>query len=342
MTPKLATNHYGPEGGPAFVPPWALTLMVLAALGALASVPLVATDFQLFRFTNILIFALALIGVNLLVGYNGQISLGHGAFYAVGAYVTALLMAHAGVVHWVAVPVGGLVCLVAGFLFSLPVLRLQPMHLAMATFAFGAALPSLVKWKGIERWTGGTQGLGIDDLAVPFGLPLRVDQWVYLMALLVLAVSFWLTVNLLRGRVGRAVIAIRDHPIAAQSMGINNILFKAAIFGISAMLVGLAGGLAALSMRYVAPGMFGLFLSFGFLIGIALGGLGTLTGALYGAVCLQAILLVVGASAKSLQTSNTPLIYGVVLIVFLCLFPNGIAGLVGSARGRWRRWRAGV
>jgi branched-chain amino acid transport system permease protein len=316
-----------------------VVLVASLALAALAAVLLLATDFQLFRLTNIVIYALALIGLNLLVGYNGQISLGHGAFYAVGAYATTLLVVHAGVAHWVAVPVAGIVCLGVGFLFSLPLLKLQRVHLAMATFALGAALPSLAKWKGIERWTGGAQGLGIDEPQVPFGLPLRFDQWIFLLALLLLALSFWLTFNLLRGRVGRAAIAIRDHPIAAQSMGINGAFYKAVIFGLSAMLVGLAGGLAALSMRYVAPGMFGLFLSFGLLIGIAVGGLGSLSGALYGAVCLQFIFLVVGASASSLRTANTPLVYGVVLILFLCVFPNGIAGLVASARARLRRAR---
>ena len=336
MTQVFAVVRRWRVGGLKVVSVVSVVSLVLAAL---AAVPLLATDFQLFRLTNILIYALALIGVNLLVGYNGQISLGHGAFYAVGAYATTLLVVHAGVAHWVAVPAASIVCLGVGFLFSLPVLRLRPMHLAMATFAIGAALPSLAKWKGVERWTGGAQGLVIDEPKVPFGLPLRFDQWIYLLALLFVALAFWLTFNLLRGRVGRAAIAIRDHPIAAQSMGINSVYYKAAIFGVSAMLVGMAGGLAALSLRYVAPGMFGLFLSFGLLIGIAVGGLGSLSGALYGAVCLQFIFLVVGASASSLQTS-TPLIYGVVLIVFLCLFPNGIAGLVTSAHARLRRARA--
>ena len=337
MTPVLAGPRRWHVGSSKVVSVVSVVLLVLATL---AAVPLWATDFQLFRFTNILVYALALIGVNLLVGYNGQISLGHGAFYAVGAYATILLVVHAGVAHWVAVPVAGIVCLGVGFLCSLPVLRLQPMHLAMATFALGAVLPSLAKWKGVELWTGGAQGLGIDEPRVPFGLSLRFDQWIYLLALLFVALSFWLTFNLLRGRVGRAAIAIRDHPIAAQSMGINNAFYKAAIFGISALLVGMAGGLGALSMRYVAPGMFGLFLSFGLLIGIAVGGLGSLSGALYGAVCLQFIFLVVGASASSLQTANTPLIYGVVLILFLCLFPNGMAGLVTNDGARLRRARA--
>jgi branched-chain amino acid transport system permease protein len=316
-------------------------LVALLVVSALVAAPMLATNFQLFQLTNILIYALALVGLNLLVGYNGQISLGHGAFYAVGAYATALLVVYADVPHWLAIPLAGLVCLVVGFVFSLPLLRLQPMHLAMATFALGAVVPSLAKWKGVEHLTGGTQGLGIDEPPVPMGLAMGFDQWVYALAVVCLTLGFWLTYNLLRGRVGRAAIAIRDHPIAAQSMGIHNVFYKAAIFAVSAMLVGMAGALAALSTRYVAPGMFGLFLSFGFLIGIALGGLGSLSGALYGALCLQGIFLVVGTSAKSLQTVSTPIIYGVVLIVFLSLFPNGIAGLMASAAARLRRARAG-
>ncbi len=315
------------------------TAAVLALLAALAAVPLHATDFQLFQFTNILVYALALTGVNLLVGYNGQISLGHGAFYAVGAFATALLIEHAGMPHGLALPLAAVAAGLVGWAFSLPVLKLQPMHLAMATFAIGAALPTLAKWKPIEPWTGGTQGLAVTLVEVPFGLPLRLDQWLYLLALAVLAGAFWCTRNLLQGRIGRAVIAIRDHPIAARSMGIDHVRYKAAVFGISALLVGLAGGLSALAMRYAAPSMYGLFLSFGLLIGIALGGLGTLSGALYGAVCLQGIFLVVGAAASGLQTRNTPLVYGVVLVVFLVLFPNGIAGLLRSAGAWWRRRR---
>ena len=313
---------------------------LLAVVGAAAVVPLFASDFQLFRLTNILIYAIALLGMNILVGYNGQISLGHGAFYAIGAYTAALLIAHAGVAHWVAVPVAGLVCLGVGFLFSLPLLRLSPVHLAMATFAVGMVLPSIAKWKWLEHWTGGGQGLGINSPAVPFGLPLSFDQWLYLLALLTLALALLLAANLLRGRVGRAAIAIRDHPIAAQSMGVDTVFYKAAIFGISAMLTGIAGALAALSFRYIAPGLFGIFVSFGFLIGIAVGGLGSIGGALYGAIFLQYIFLVVGVTASALQTSNAPLIYGVVLILFLCLFPHGIAGLVKRGGDWLRRVRA--
>jgi len=313
------------------------TCGLLALMAAAAAVPLFASDFLLFRLTNVLVYAIALLGMNILVGYNGQISLGHGAFYAIGAYTAALLIVHTGLAHWVAVPVAGLVCLGLGFVFSLPLLRLSPVHLAMATFAVGMVLPTIAKWKWLEGWTGGGQGLGIDIPAVPFGLPLSFDQWLYLLSLLIMVLCLLLAANLLRGRVGRAAIAIRDHPIAAQSMGVDTVFYKAMIFGISAMLVGIAGALAALSFRYIAPGLFGVFLSFGLLIGIAVGGLASLSGALYGAIFLQYIFLVVGVTARSLQTSSTPLIYGIVLVLFLCFFPNGIAGLVKRLSGRMRR-----
>jgi branched-chain amino acid transport system permease protein len=302
-------------------------------LAALAAVPLLADDIRLFQLTNILIYAIALLGLNLLVGYNGQISLGHGAFYAIGAYAAAALVAHAGVPHWAAVPLAGIAAFLCGLLLGWPIMRLDRMHLAMATFALGAVLPNLAKHRAVERWTGGSQGLGLDALEAPFGLALSFDQWLYLYTLGLLAVLLLLAANLVRGRIGRAVIAIRDYPIAAQAMGINAPHYKLMVFGISALYVGLAGALAAISIKYVAPGLFGTFLSFAFLIGIAIGGIGTLMGAIYGAFFLQLIMLAVGHTAQSLQTVPLYVIYGVALLLTLRFAPQGIAGLF-DRRGR--------
>ena len=304
---------------------------IVVSLSLAGVVPFIANDFQLFKLTNVLVYAIALLGLNILVGYNGQISLGHGAFYAVGAYTVAILVVHLAVPHWLAVPVAGLVCLVFGFLFGLPALRLDGMYLAMLTFAMGAVLPTVAKFKGIERWTGGSQGMGLDEPAVPFGLPVSFDQWLYLFTLFMLVCLFAVAANLLHGNVGRAIVAVRDHPVAAQAMGINTAMYKAATFGISAMYTGVAGGLAALSIKYVAPGLFGVFLSFGFLIGIAVGGIASLSGALYGALFLQIMLVVVGATAQSLHTPHVYALYGVVLILFLYFIPDGIAGLLRNA-----------
>lgn len=315
---------------------------VFALLGIASAVPMYASGIQLFQLTNVLVYAIALLGLNILVGYNGQISLGHGAFYALGAYTAAILVAHLGVPHWVAVPLAGAVCLMAGFLFGLPVLRLGRMHLAMATFALGVVLPNLAKYRGIERWTGGSQGLGLDEPAVPFGLPLSFDQWLYLFTLFILVCLMIVAANLLRGRIGRAIVAIRDHPVAAQAMGINTALYKSATFGVSAMYTGIAGALAALAIKYVAPGLFGAFLSFGFLVGIAVGGIASLSGAIYGAIFLQLILFVVGLTARTLQTAHVYAIYGTVLILFLYFVPGGVAGVVGNAWEWVRRRAAGV
>jgi len=302
-----------------------------------AIVPFFAGDFQLFRITNVLIYAVALLGLNILVGYNGQISLGHGAFYALGAYIVAILVAHFSVPHWAALPVAGLVCLIVGFLFGLPALRLDAMYLAMLTFALGAVLPTIAKFKGIERWTGGSQGLGLDVPPVPFDLPISFDQWLYFLTLFILILLFVMAANLLNGRIGRAIIALRDHPIAAQSMGVNTALYKSATFAISTMYTGVAGGLAALSLKYVAPTLFGVFLSFGFLVGIAVGGVASLSGAIYGALFLQVLVLVVGVTARSLHTTHIYAVYGVVLILFLYFMPYGIAGLTSKLYSQLRQ-----
>ena len=312
-----------------------LGLTVLLSVAAV--VPFVVGDFQLFKLTNVLIYAIALLGLNILVGYNGQISLGHGAFYAIGAYAVAILMVYLSVPHWAAVPAAGLVCLVVGFLFGVPALRLDGMYLAMLTFTFGAVLPTVAKYKGVEQWTGGSQGMGLDEPAVPFGLPLSFDQWLYLFTLFMLAGLFAVAANLLRGNVGRAIVAVRDHPIAAQAMGINTAMYKAVTFGVSAMYTGIAGALAALSIKYVAPGLFGIFVSFGFLVGIAVGGIASLSGAIYGALFLQVLLLAVGVTARSLHTPHVYAVYGVTLILFLYFVPGGIAGLVCKFAARIRQ-----
>lgn len=308
---------------------WRAGLVVLLTL--LAAAPLLADDIRLFQLTNVLIYAIALLGLNILVGYNGQISLGHGAFYAIGAYVAAALVAHAGAPHWAAVPLAGVAAFLCGLLLGWPILSLDRMHLAVATFALGAVLPSLAKHHAVERWTGGSQGLGLEALEAPFGLALSFDQWLYLYTLAMLAVLLLLARNLLRGRIGRAVIAIRDHPLGAEAMGINAPRYKLMIFGISALYAGLGGALAAISIKYVAPGLFGTFLSFAFLIGIAIGGIGTLMGAVYGAFFLQLIMLAVGHTAQSLQTVPLYVIYGVALLLTLHLAPHGIAGLLKRA-----------
>ena len=305
-------------------------LAVLVA--GVAALPALLADFQLFKLTGILVLAIALLGLNILTGYNGQISLGHGAFYTLGAYAVAILMGRFGVPHWAALPLAGGACLVAGCLFALPLVRLPGIHFALVTFALAAVTPTLANYKGIAAWTGGSQGLGLDKPAVPLGLPLSYDQWIFLLALLVLVCLYLMASNLLGGRIGRAVVAIRDHPIAAQASGIPTTRFKTLTFGISAMYTGIAGALSAMALLYASPAS--IFVSLGFLIGSAVGGIASLSGALYGAVFLQLILLLSGAIAVSAKTSAVLAIYGVVVIAFLHLLPGGVAGLVERLSAR--------
>jgi len=305
-----------------------LAVLLLAAGSILA----LASDFQLFKFTVVLVYAIALLGLNIVTGYNGQTSLGHGAFYTLGAYVAAILIAFFSVPHWLALPVAGGVCLAAGFLFALPLVRIQGEQFALVTFALAMVMPQLANYKGIERWTGGSQGLWLDAPEVPLGLPLSYDQWIFLLSLGVLVTLYIVASNLLRGRIGRAVMAIRDHPLAAQAMGIDATRYKSLVFGISAMYTGIAGALSGMALLYVSPAS--IFLSLSFLIGSAVGGIATLSGAIYGAAFLQVILLVTSEIAQSVKTPAVLAVYGIVVIAFLHLLPGGIASLVAKLRGR--------
>ncbi len=218
-------------------------------LAIVCALPFLVSNYRTFQFTLVLIYAIALLGLNILTGYNGQISLGHGAFYAIGAYVAAILMDKFGVPYWLTLPAAGAVCLAVGFLFGLPALRLEGLYLALATFALGVSMPQLLKYKNFEHWTGGVQGIVIAKPDPPFGLPISQDQWLYFFCLAVMLVMFALGANLLRGRVGRALIAIRDQPVAAEAMGVNNALYKSLAFGVSAMYTGIAGARSSPSSR---------------------------------------------------------------------------------------------
>jgi branched-chain amino acid transport system permease protein len=308
----------------------AFGLLGVAALG----LPFVASGYHLFQFSQVLIYAIALLGLNLLTGYNGQISLGHGAFYAIGAYATAILETRFGAPYWATIPPAGVLCFAAGFLFGLPALRLGGLYLALATFALAIATPQLLNFKAFDAWTGGVQGLQLMKPQAPFALPLTRDQWLYFFCLACAVLLFWAAANLVRGRVGRAIVAIRDHPIAAQTMGVNISFYKAMCFGLSALYAGVAGALGAIVVGFVSPDSFGLFLSLSFLVGIVVGGLASIWGVLFGALFIEFVPNyadqlsdLFGESAKALPGA----IYGVLLIVLMAAMPTGVAGAVRTA-----------
>jgi branched-chain amino acid transport system permease protein len=306
---------------------------VAVLLLAACALPMFVSDYRVFQFNLVLVYAIALLGLNILTGYNGQISLGHGAFYALGAYCAAILMDKAGMPYWMTIPIAGAVCLVVGFLFGLPALRLEGLYLALATFALGVSMPHLLKYHHLEKWTGGVQGIVIAKPEPPFGLPINADQWLYYFTLAVAIVMFLLAWNLLRGRVGRALVAIRDNHIATEAMGVNNAIFKSLAFGVSAMYTGVAGALGAIAIQYVAPDSFNIFVSIVFLVGIVIGGLASISGAIYGALFIQFVPNIADEISKAAPWA----IFGIFLIGFVYLMPMGIAGAVRMGLARLQR-----
>ena len=308
-----------------------VAVLVLVA----CALPFLLGNYRVFQLTLVLAYSIALLGLNMLTGYNGQISLGHGAFYAIGAYTAAILMDKAGLPYWATIPLAGAVCFVAGFLFGLPALRLEGLYLALATFALGVAMPQILKHKSLEHWTGGAQGIVIVKPEPPEWSGVSQDQWLYFFTLAWVVLLFVLGWNLLRGRIGRAMVAVRDQPIAAQAMGVNTAMVKSLTFGVSALYTGVAGALGAIAIQFVAPDSFTIFLSITLLVGVVIGGLASISGAFYGALFIQFIPNV----AEQISKAAPWAIYGVFLIAFMYVMPTGVAGFVRIGLARWRRWR---
>jgi branched-chain amino acid transport system permease protein len=301
---------------------------LIVVLVAACVLPFVLPSYMLFQLTMVMAYALALLGLNLLTGFNGQISLGHGAFFALGAYAAAMLMEHAGWPYWATLPAAALLGGVVGYLFGLPALKLDGVYLALATFALGVVTPQLLKYRGLEAWTGGSQGLVLLKPDAPLGLPLDADQWLYFFALAVVLLLFGVAHNLLRGAVGQRLVVVRDHPIAAEAMGVHNAQVKSITFGISALYTSVGGALSAVAVQFVAPDSFSIFLSISLLVGAVVGGLSSLSGALFGAVFIQ----FVPAFAEQISKAAPWAVYGAILLVLMLVWPTGVAGGIARLR----------
>jgi len=308
-------------------------LMVVLAIAAL--LPLLVSEYRLFQVTLTLIYAVVLLGLTVLTGYSGQISMGHGAFFALGAYTTAILITRFHLPYYATLPFSALVCLVVGFLFGRPALRLEGHYLALATFALAVATPQLLKHKKVQGITGGVQGLLFDKPEAPLGLPITADAWLYWFTLGVALVMFLAARNLLKGRIGRALLAIRDHPTAAAAMGVNLALYKSQAFAVSALFTGVAGSLSAIAVQFVAPDSFYPLLSIIFLVGAVIGGLTSLWGALLGAMFIQFVPNVADDMSKSASWA----IYGFFMLACVFLLKDGIAGVHSQFSGVFARRR---
>ena len=341
-----------------------------ALVVGVAVFPQLVSDFKAQQYAYVAIYLIALVGLNILTGYTGQISLGHGAFMAIGGYTTAILMVgneqfggpiSGGLKDVWTLPFAALVAGLVGLAFGLPALRLAGLYLALATFAIAVAFPSVVRRFG--EFTGGSQGINLfgepehtGSLAgvTILGQSLTFNEWIYYLcwslALVALAVA-WLV---LRGRTGRAFRAVRDSEIAAISSGVSLARYKTLAFGISAAYAGLAGGLYAIANTFVNPETFPIALSIFLLIGIVVGGLGLLAGLLFGAIFVAFLTLwAQGEDLGSLlpdriieetqKPGGAAIVYGVVLILVMFFLPNGVGGLfrrAGAAISRWRYSRS--
>jgi branched-chain amino acid transport system permease protein len=284
--------------------------------------PFFFNAYRVGQFTQAAALAIAVLGLNLLVGYSGQISLGHGAFFALGAYASAISITDLGVPYLLTLPIAGAVCALAGFLLGLPALRLRGLYLALVTLGVAIATPQIIK--RADGLTGGTQGMSLDKITAPAWSGLADDQWLYFVTLAVAALMFVVAGFLVRGRVGRALVAIRDNEIAARTMGVDLARFKIGAFAVSAMYAGVGGALFTLSIGFLAPESFPLALSFAFLAAIVVGGLATIGGALFGALFIE----FVPVYAADVDEALAGVIYGGVLILCMYLLPGGVMGLV--------------
>jgi branched-chain amino acid transport system permease protein len=295
--------------------PAGLALLVVAVV-----LPFTISNYHVFALTQVMIYAIAVLGLNILTGYNGQISLGHGAFFAAGAYTTAILMHRYGVPYWATLPPAALICFALGVLFGLPALRFEGPYLALVTLAMAVAMPQLLKY--FDTWTGGQQGIVLVKPLPPLGLGIDRDRWLYFLVLVVLLVAMRVAANLLNGRTGRAFVAIREHPIAAAAMGISTARYKTLAFGTSTLFTGVAGALSAIVIGFVAPESFSLFLSLSFLVGSAVGGIATIGGAIVGGFFIE----FVPNLANDISDAAPWAIYGLAMLLCMYLMPRGVVG----------------
>jgi branched-chain amino acid transport system permease protein len=307
-----------------------------------AVVPSFVSEFHAQQLAYVAIYLVAIIGLNVLTGYTGQISLGHGAFMAIGGYTTAILMADHGVKDIWTIPLAGLVAGAAGFLFGIPALRLSGLYLALATFAIAVSTPAVIK--RFEGFTGGGTGInlfGIPELTASLtpvevlGQELSFNDWLYYLSWTIALVGYVLAWLLLRGRAGLALRAVRDSETAAQSSGVSLARYKTLAFGVSAAYAGVAGALFAIATTYVNPDTFPIALSILLLVGVVVGGLGSLVGLIAGAVFIQ--FLPTWSQEVSRSPGAPSVVSGALLIALMFVLPMGVAGLVERLRLLTRR-----
>jgi branched-chain amino acid transport system permease protein len=330
-------------------------LVVIAVL-FFAGFPTVISSFQAAQWANALILVIAIMGLNILVGYSGQLSLGHGAFMALGAYTSAILAHRYKMDYLLTIPIAGLLTGLVGFLFGVPALRLSALYLALATFALAVVTPSLIKRP--VALTNGVDGIILlppdppqfakDAFSAVTGTVMTSEQWTYYVTFACALLLFWLAWNLVRHRSGRAMRALRDGEVAAAASGVNIAGYKMLAFGISALYAGIAGSLFGMSSGFVSPDSFPVGLSIQLLVGAVIGGLASIPGPLAGGIFayflpiesnqwVPAQTWIPTQIASTVEKAGPAVTYGAILILIMIFAPNGIVGLVTSGYERLRR-----
>lgn len=309
-------------------------------------IPLISSTYMLYILNTMGIYAIAAIGLNILIGYTGQISLGHGAFFGVGAYAAAILATKASFPFVLAVPTAGIATAGVGIIFGLPSARLKHLYLLIATLAGQFIIEyALVQWEGL---TGGAEGIVVMG-ATLFGIDLGNDRTFYYVIFVCFVVMTWIAVNLVRTRYGRAFIAIRDNDRAAEGMGIPIFRYKLLSFAISSFYAGFAGGLFAYYIMSITPEPFNLWLSIYFIAIIIIGGLSNIPGAVFGTVfivTLEEILshateYLMNVGATGLGITIAPLrefVFGLAIVLFIIFEPKGLAEVWRIVRSSFRLW----
>lgn len=302
------------------------TVATVLVVTGLIVLPFLVKPFFIFLATSILVYAIAIVGMNILMGLGGQVSIGHGAFVAVGAYVTGIALAYTAIPYPVAIVLSGAICLLLGALLGIPLSKFGAVYQTLATFALAVAMPQLLRLSLLEPWTKGAMGLLIEPPSVPSAIPLEPDQWFYFNVLIVFLLLFAGAWTLSKSATGRALAAVRDNPLAASAMGVDVRFYKLAAFGLSAFYAGISGALSGLLIQFVSPDTYTFHVSIVLLVGLVVGGIGWLPGCLIGATFVTLVPNVAEHISKDLAGA----IYGVALMV--------IAIVVRPGAFRWSRF----
>jgi branched-chain amino acid transport system permease protein len=320
--------------------------MLIGLILLFAVIPFVSSAYLLYVLNTIGIYAISVIGLNILIGYTGQISLGHGAFFGVGAYAAAILSTRLGAPFILAVPAAGLITAGVGIVFGLPSARLKHLYLLIATLAGQFILEYVfLQW---ESLTGGANGVVVSGASL-FGFDLGKDRIFYYVIYICLVVMTWIAVNIIRTRFGRAFIAIRDNDRAAEGMGIPIFRYKLLSFAISSFYAGFSGALFAYYMMSITPEPFNLWLSIEFIAMIIIGGLGNIPGAIYGAIFIVALkeilshitqyFMNVGASGMAITIAPLrEFVFGLAIVLFIIFEPKGLAEVWRIVKSSFRLW----